>query len=314
MKGFVAKKLGGKFQRCFYPFEECKANAINAHSIQNQKVLELLVKDGHVIMPKMKMDFEKGPQVSFDNVGRTKATTFLGLCKDHDNSLFKKIDDNEIDITDQEHLFLLCYRSVLKELHASMKAAHDIQGTYLKGVDLGKFNPEAENAPMLLATEKLMAAYIFWNFKTTLDLMLFEKEWKKVSHSIFTINSATPTLAVSSVFSTDAYSEKTDGLAFLILNIYPTEKETVVVFSYLSDHKKEATNIFNSLFLASSEKIKLEISKIVLRKCENFVLSPRVYETFNKDQKESIINYFKTTAIDFSYDTDDPKIYLFGPK
>lgn len=314
MKSIIAKRLGGKFQRCFYPFEECKENAINAHSIQNQKVLELLVEDGHVIMPKMKMDFELGPQLSFDLIGRKTASTFTGLCKNHDNSLFKKIDDNEIDLSNQEHLFLLSYRSVLKKLHASYKAAYDIQTTYLKGVDIGKFKPGKASAPMLLATEKLKSAYIFWNFKATFDLIFLEKKWGKVSHSIFTINTNSPTIAVSSVFSTDAYSEKTDGLAFLILNIYPKENGTVVVFSYLSDHIDEAKSCFRGLFLASSEKLKSDISKLILKKCENFILSPKVFKSFSKDHVETIIEYFKATAIDNNHDNDDHKIYLFGPK
>ncbi|MCK6467494.1 MAG: hypothetical protein L6Q53_04755 [Candidatus Brocadia sinica] len=95
-KGFIAKQINKKFYRCFWPFEECKKEAIRAHSIQNSRVLQAIEQNGHVVMLQPKINFDEGPKAEFKDVGRNKATTFTGLCGEHDNQLFKPIDDSEI--------------------------------------------------------------------------------------------------------------------------------------------------------------------------------------------------------------------------
>jgi len=314
MKKFISQRIGSKFNRCFFPFEECKKEAIKAHSIQNKRILGLLEYKGHVVMPKIKMDFDKGPQVSFGLVGRNVATTFTGLCKDHDNSLFAPIDDNEIDTKNKEHLFLLAFRSVLKGLHAAMKAAIDIQSSYMRGIGLGKFDSNNVDLPMKLATEKLQAAYFFDMYKLLYDQILLDRCFGKVLHREFVLNTEIPTLAVSSVFSCDIFSNATVGPAYMVLNIFPSNNKTKVIFSYLKEHIDEAQTIFSHLMFANQHYLKYEVFKLVLRKCENFVLAPWIYESFNADQIETILNYFKETAVDHDLRVENPKLFLFGPQ
>jgi len=159
LKEFTMQQLAWKFSRCFWPKAECQKKAIRAHSIQNRKVLDALVRKGHVVMPQIRIDFDSRPSIEFREVGRNQATTFTGLCAVHDNLLFGPIDNSEINLDNYEQLFLLSYRSVLKELHTSMKAAVDVQSTFSKGVELGKFDPNDPSLQMLLATEKLIAAH-----------------------------------------------------------------------------------------------------------------------------------------------------------
>lgn len=70
-------------------------------------------------------------------MGRNNATTFTGLCADHDADLFRPIDTNEIDLSSDEHLFLLSYRAVLKEAYMTRKSAIDTQLTYQRGIEGG---------------------------------------------------------------------------------------------------------------------------------------------------------------------------------
>lgn len=105
-KNFIYKTQSEKFSRCFFS-DKCQAKAIKAHSIQNKGVLEELAENGHVIMPQIIQNLDNIPRLEFNEVGKNKATTFTGLCKQHDNMLFKPIDDNPFDPSDEEHLFLL---------------------------------------------------------------------------------------------------------------------------------------------------------------------------------------------------------------
>ena len=124
-------------QKCLEPSETCFLPAIRAHSIQNASILDRLCSDGHLIMPKLKAQGVGKVEISFESIGRNRATTFTGLCGKHDQAIFDPIENGAIDVAVEEHLFLLAYRSVLRELHATMSGAIKIQLAYQKKVELG---------------------------------------------------------------------------------------------------------------------------------------------------------------------------------
>lgn len=118
-RNIIYKAQSKEFSRCFFPDNTiCEKQAIKAHSIQNRGVLGELEENGHVFVLTPVQDLENSPRLEFQKVGRSKAKTFSGLCKKHDTCLFHPIDTNPLNIDDEEHLFLLSYRAVLRELHA----------------------------------------------------------------------------------------------------------------------------------------------------------------------------------------------------
>ena len=119
---FELQKLSANL--CLEPSEACSFAAIRAHSIQNTRVLDRLCSKGHVIMPKRQNPSDgRVDIVAFESIGRHRATTFTGLCGKHDRLIFEPIDKSPIDIRNGEHLFLVAYRSVLRELHATLSGA-----------------------------------------------------------------------------------------------------------------------------------------------------------------------------------------------
>jgi len=56
-----------------------------------------------------------------------------------------------------------------------------------------------------------------------------------------------------------------------------------------------------------------EISKLALWHCENLVISPEVFESFDRSQVEAIVKYFEANIFGPGQDYDDPKVFLFGP-
>lgn len=115
---------------CLAPGALCKNRVERrTHSIRNERVLEVLHRHDHVVVPEKPLDLPKTTDASapyrrrFAEVGRNEATTFTGLCRDHDNFLFVPIEnDNQLTFTSQQK-FLLAYREVLRELHVSMRRA-----------------------------------------------------------------------------------------------------------------------------------------------------------------------------------------------
>src|ERR1022692_358839 len=150
----IHRLKNASYERCLWHTMTCTGTPIRAHAIQNSQTLESLAEDGHVVMfkPELRGD-EFG--IPFKLVGRNLATTFTGLCSEHDTLLFLPIDTNEIDPANAEHRFLVAYGAVLKGLHSTLGAAQMVQLTFQKGVELGHF-PE-DGPEMLLATTKIIA-------------------------------------------------------------------------------------------------------------------------------------------------------------
>lgn len=88
-------------------------------------------------MPRMQVSIDAPPSIRFQRVGRKDASTFTGLCGRHDQMLFGPVEKQQLRISDSQHAFLLAYRAVLKENHASLKAGIDVQSTYLRGGNAG---------------------------------------------------------------------------------------------------------------------------------------------------------------------------------
>ena len=154
-----------KLLTCLYSVNpKCSKKAIQAHSIQNKGVLEEIAEDGHVITLNLVQDLDNGPRLEFQRLGRNKATTFTGLCNKHDTLLFQSIDLNPINTSNQDHLFLLSYRSVLRELHTQYRAASMTQKIYMKSLELDHLDSEKSNKLMMLATVGFIEAYGFFNY------------------------------------------------------------------------------------------------------------------------------------------------------
>ena len=79
------------YEKCLYGDLTCAEKPIDAHSIQNAKVLELIQTNGHVLMPDFRL-VDGEPKLEFAKIGRNDASTFTGLCSKHDTELFKSID------------------------------------------------------------------------------------------------------------------------------------------------------------------------------------------------------------------------------
>ena len=310
--GYGMNQLASSYELCLWPGDKCKNRPIRAHSVQNQRVLDLLCESGKVVMPKLDVCFDQPSNIVFRKIGRKNATTFTGLCGKHDHTIFKPIETNPVDMNKAEHLFLLAYRAVLKETHAVRKSAVDLQLSYLKGTEKGLFPKDEPSTPGMLAVEQMMAAYLVECEKAEMDEAYLTKNWDRVSHVVAEVVGK-PIIAVNSMFTTGIYSEFTDAPAFVMLNVFPKDETTVVIFSYLKEHQVQAQQAFGHIWAASGHYNKYLLSKLILMKCENLVISPSFYESLPENQKEVIAKFFMRNSCGHTFDLDDPRIFLFDP-
>ena len=100
---FKTMKWG--FSKCLGPTLTCQESAIRAHSVQNANALSLIEEDNHVYELKMQVTGGE-PVCAFQKVGRNRASTFAGMCKQHDTEIFRPIDTKPLSTGNLEQLFL----------------------------------------------------------------------------------------------------------------------------------------------------------------------------------------------------------------
>ena len=300
-----------RLNRCLAPGMSCTATAIRAHSLQNSRVLDLLVRNDHVKGLAHRIDKETGPSILFDDVGRNRATTFTGFCSEHDSEIFRPIDTNSFSSTDSEHLFLVSYRAVAREFHAVMEGAVKIQSGYEKRVELGIDSGEKPSPAGKLAVEHMIKAYQEYTYKCRFDEAYVSRQHDSVAHDVIKICHEEPTVAVCSLFSIDGVSRDGDwvrvALNVLPINVY----ESIAVFSYLPEDSALARSTLSPILSSNSHYQKYLLSKLILNNCENFVVSPAYYEKWNAKKKDVVIDYFKRTLLTGNLEAENEYLYLF---
>jgi hypothetical protein len=311
MRDFFFKASKAQFNRCLAPGMQCQAKAIRAHSVQNSKVLDLLCRNDHVKAIAKRIDKGKGPIIYFDDVSRNQATTFTGLCSKHDTEIFRPVETQPIDPTNQQHLFLIAYRAAIRELHAVMDGARKIQLGYLKRVEVGWDSGDEPSPAGMFAVHHMMKAYLSYLFKQQLDAALAAGHYEQLVHRVFYIAHPQPTIAVSSVFSIDG-AVRDDDWVRVALNILPVSpKETVVVFSYLLADQGLVVNALAKILTSNGHYQKYQLSKLILNNCENFVLAPSYYDTWSAEKTNAVTQYFVQTLFTGNLDEENDQLYLF---
>lgn len=301
------------FNKCHYPTIECVEPAIRAHSVQNGKVLSLLSREGHVIMITQNANnFENPPELEFRKISRHKATTFTGLCNSHDTELFKPIDTEPIDISSNEHLFLMAYRSLIREYHVNCETAVKLQSTYRALLAKGEINEHDTSFPMRVATNQLILAHTLFKYKSEWDLAYLHKAWGRVDHIALDLGPCPPTIAASGQYQTKRQVVAADYPSCIIINVYPQGNRCYAVYSYLSEHSDDAKPEICRIQEADGHYRKYLISKQILRHVENFVLSPVFFEHFSKEKIRAIVDYFGETMYCPDSDVESEHLYLFA--
>ena len=312
LKGRVFELQKLSLRRCLEPSEACSKPPIRAHSIQNATVLNKLCCDGHVIMPRLKAQSTGQTGVSFELIGRRQATTFTGLCGKHDHAIFDPIDKGPIDGCSEEHLFLLAYRSVLRELHAVLTGAFKIQLGFQEKVVLGLVRGDVPTADGVRATEQLMNAFDSYQYKREYDAACSEKEFGRIEHVPFFERGWLPTIAVSALFSLDSIVVG-DDVARVALNVYPSENGMMVVFSFLKNHAQYIRPFLEPFRAVSGDRLLQMVSVRTLNSCENFVIAPSFWNGLNDSKKRAIRDFYVSSLLADAGDLENRDFMLFSP-
>lgn len=315
LKNLIFRQMGKELHRCFWPGEKCKGKAIKAHSIQNSRILDLLADHGHVVMFHAKTRLDAPPEPDFVEIGKNEATTFTGLCGMHDKQLFQRIDDEDLNLHDSEHKFLLAYRSLLREFHSKLQAARNMQGIFSKTVDLKRVDPNDVKHPMFqIATATIAESYSCYLYKYSYDAMYVKRMFDQLEHVVVLDEGAPSPIAVSGAYTLKDnmvnLKDRNDP-KYIMLNVWPQMGGTCVVFSFKRDHRDELISHIREIQESTGHFRLYLLSKLILRHCENFVISPRHFRTISADALEAMKEYFNENLFIVKTDREDKRLYLF---
>jgi hypothetical protein len=309
--GRFFKTHNSRFSKCLAPGMNCDKEAIRAHSIQNSGVIDLIAVDGHVLAFRPSFSSE-GPEIEFKLVGRNHASTFTGLCNEHDTKLFIPLDTKPLDVKDREQLFLLAYRSVTRELHAVMEGAIKIQSGYMSRVERG-IDPADDLSPAgMFATQHLMNSYLTYQYRAeNYDKPFISGNFDAIEHDVLLLGNQLPVVAVSSLFSLD-HIEVADDVARVVLNVIPMASDrTLVVFSYTPEDRRAAKPALDRVLTSQGAYQKYELSRLILSRVENVLLSPAHFNAWDQEKARRIKEAFAGTIMNQSEVPDHPAMMLF---
>lgn len=315
---------GTLYKECFY----CgSSDVINAHSIQNNKILSKLSKDGYVLSIEYGMeDMIFKPELK--EIGKKKASTFNGFCDFHDTEIFKPIEIQNYEIGNKEQEYLFAYRALAKEFYAK-KTGLNIFNKILNmskdeltelqeycGLPKNDINKEILEAPLegtKDSTEELESLRIRMNknldnekyYKIMTNVITFPKEYNIAVSSSFFISHDLEGNMINDLI-------RFKNVKPLFLTIFPQDGNTYILFSYLKNDKNYFDFIEKQIMNKNLEKKKIIISNILAINAENIFLSPDQWDKRGNENKKRFISLFKDTVIERPPTSlVDPNINIF---
>lgn len=276
-----------KIKRCLYPdHTKCSEKIIDAHSIQNNKILKKISKNGEVYMPtNKKWGFIEGEMTKW---GRKEATTFNGFCGYHDNEVFKEIENNDFNYS-KEHVFLYTYRAFIFEYYKKIQnvefhrkliteyklPTNSPEQLFLKGLKLSVEDLKLEK-------EIFDKAILEQNYDVLDGIILEINKWCNFACSGFWV--LTKDIKNNQIQNIE---DKDIKLKHVFLSIFPENDKTYIILSWT----KQNSNIFREykkqLEALTEQERKNYINNIIPLEIENVVVNPDSWEKLERGIKDS---------------------------
>ena len=271
--------------------DECFGKIVQAHSIQNNRFLKKISKDGNIFEFSLGVSEDNSLMSSFKKIGRKSFSTFRGFCQKHDKELFQPIEDKDYSET-QEQNFLFAFRAFAKEFHTKKQ----VSLTYKNLITEIENNPDINNFILKIFSLKLLnneeiSLKIFQE-----ELKFFKKEIKeKTFNGLYTykiiLNKEYPIVSNSAfipylnvnfedVFTEQEYEKIQTGEInpTIYLNIFPENNKTFILISCLERYKNILEKFFNAF--GNKREIKDQLSTLILMYAQNTGFSPEYIENF----------------------------------
>lgn len=285
----------GLIKQCIHPDNDnCSEKIVKAHSIQNNRILNQIMRNGEVYMVKAAMT-EHSYRFKFKSIGRKVATTFTGFCGFHDKILFQPIEDTEY-VGSEHQNFLFAYRVFSFEYHKKLEA----QNASKKKLD-GK--------PSLVKNKRYMNQFEGYDLairdsirhKEVFDEALLNQDYGIVETVSFKLEGAARLAVCSGFFleydlkgkRVNKLADVENGMKLLMVNVFPQNESTIVLFSWLKEDSDTYSEFREQLLSLTSAEIIQLLNNLIPAYSENVVYNPDFIDNWNENEKKNYLDVFK---------------------
>jgi len=314
----IKENKKAKERKCLHP--EANKNVCNqiikAHSIQRANILEKISRKQHVYSFSSELGelIKNNGRLKPKLIGINDASTFTGFCNYHDTETFKPIEINQIDISN-EHIFLISYRSLCKEIYAKQFQSNMIPLTKEgdKGLD---FNSQLAFQEFLETYKKGVDAGLddLLGSKKIYDNLLLSKKYDDVIYYVIETQEI-PDVVVSGQIHIEMdfngkvlqtpeeivdFTKKLDRISFSVLM---RNSNGLIIFSCFKNELK-SIEFLKSIDSISDNDLPNAIVRFAFEYFENNFISPDWWDSSPECNKEAIIERMNDSA-DFTERPDD---------
>ena len=274
---------------CLYPNDkECAGIIKNAHTIQNKRILEKLVNDGHVYTMQLNsVNQFTGPQFKFEKVSRNKATTFTGFCEYHDSNVFRSIETTKYLDTEEQN-FLFAYRAFSQEYWKKLMSQKNLQNTF-------------RNKPSLLKNVSMVQNYrlqsLSWSemreIKQIFDDIIKNEKYSSICtlrrelpqcYDFAFVCTYNPEYDLLKNVLNDVFSHQKERMKPIFMTVIPIENKQNILISFLEEDSDFFTAFLQQIKYLNDTDFRKFINNVAAICTENLVISKRLYDKWNESE------------------------------
>lgn len=294
---FKQARKEARFKECIYPDKSlCSEKIIQAHSIQNKKILLKISENGEVYMPCPKPDLT----FSLQNIyGRKEASIFTGFCSYHDKTIFQPIEDRNFTKT-EEQIFLYVYKAFALEYHRKKEAVHMEQFMFSKKPSIANMPNRTINGQ----TGFNMAVNDLKEEKNFFDNALLSKKYDILTSIVwefegFSNFAATGMEAPMTDFDGKKIQDLLDpdvSAKHIYLIVFPENDKTFAIIAWLKKYDELFSTIKERLSSLTQSERKNYINNTIPIITENIAIRPSSWDKLSKKAKDNFSLLFSGIA------------------
>ncbi|KGX85886.1 YecA family protein [Pontibacillus litoralis] len=278
-------KKESRIKQCLHPDKNaCSEKIINAHSIQNNKMLKNIASNGVVYMPCPKAD---NPFAVMTKYGRKEASVFTGFCGYHDNKLFQPIEDNGFNKS-AEHIFLYTYRCFAIEFHKKQEVSKMGQLIYAKRPSLLKV--PSEDNPFGGIN---MALNDFEPVKRQFDQALLSEDYDIITSVIWEFDQPLNFAATGfEAMSHDLEGNEIQDLSRLdilmkhvFVVVFSEREKSYCIISWLKENDELFSDFYKQMNVTTEQQKKNYINNLLPMISENIAINPDAWDKWDESKK-----------------------------
>lgn len=295
-------------EKCCCP--NCENEAVNSHVLQKSLILKPLTKDNHLYMFDYPSLFATDDiSVSYSRKGYKEAFAFKGFCHDHDNNIFAPIEpkDYSVDWSSADALYRTAYRTLCRELYINGLAI-DMNTSLYQCLDGSKYVLYLQQLLTNLRTSRSTLLH----YKKVFEDGIQNKDYSEYKFHSFKLPFKFELCVASSIAGTDkrGVNFNMDFQELNIVNVFPYGDSTIVILGYSPKHNNLWLNSIVELYDKANSSDDIfekahyynNIFVDILFRAEFHCMSPKLYESLDKDLLSCFLEQWKEMREDYSFE------------